>query len=506
MSELRPITILIAAMGGEGGGVLTNWIIDAAAACGFPVQSTSIPGVAQRTGATTYYIEIVPRALDYRPLLSLNPVPGEVDVMVASEFLEAGRAIANGFVTPDRTVLIASTHRVFAIAEKSAMGDGRFDMGRLFRAAAESARETVLFDMDEAARASGSILNAVLLGAIAGSGKLPIAPERFAAAVGAAGKAVDSNLAGFEFGLRHARGEIAALARAEAKRAGAGVALASLVARIERDFPAPAHEVLREGVKRLTDYQDAAYATQLLDLLLPVRDAERAGGGDGALVRETARHLALRLSYEDVIRVAQLKTAPGRLARIRAEVRAKAHEPVVVTEHFKPGRDEIAAILPQRLGAWVARRADGRQGRGGPSLHVKTTSVAGFALLRALAGLRRWRRRTHRFALEQQAIAAWLAAVCAAAAIDLRLAAEIAECARLIKGYGDTHARGTANYARIFAAVIQPALARPDQAAAARAAVGLAQARTAALADPEGDSLARTLASLAPPPEVRAAE
>jgi indolepyruvate ferredoxin oxidoreductase beta subunit len=503
MTGLQPITILIAAMGGEGGGVLTGWIVDAAAACGFPVQSTSIPGVAQRTGATTYYIEIVPALAKERPLLSLNPVPGEVDIMVASEFLEAGRAIANGFVTPDRTVLIASTHRVFAIAEKSAMGDGRFDLGRLFRAAAESARETVLFDMDEAARAAGSILNAVLLGAIAGSGKLPIAPERFAAAIassaGAAGKAVDSNLAGFDFGLRHARGEIAAMARAEAKRAGAGVALAALVARIERDFPAIAREILVEGVKRLADYQDDAYAAGYLDRLLPIRDAERKAGGDGALTRETARHLALRMSYEDVIRVAQLKTAPGRLARIRAEVRAKPHEPVVVTEHFKPGRDEIAAILPQHLGAWLARRT----WRLSPSLHLKTTSVTGFALLRALAGLRRWRPRTHRFALEQTAIAVWLEAVAAASAIDLKLAGEIAECARLIKGYGDTHARGTANYARIFAAIIEPALARADPAAAS----AVARARTAALADPEGDSLARTLESLAHPrPEVRAAE
>jgi indolepyruvate ferredoxin oxidoreductase alpha subunit len=56
----HPITILIAALGGEGGGVLTDWIISAAASQGFPVQSTSIPGVGQRTGATTYHIELVP--------------------------------------------------------------------------------------------------------------------------------------------------------------------------------------------------------------------------------------------------------------------------------------------------------------------------------------------------------------------------------------------------------------------------------------------------------------
>ena len=54
----RPICILIAALGGEGGGVMADWLIDAAAECGYPAQSTSIPGVAQRTGATTYYLEI----------------------------------------------------------------------------------------------------------------------------------------------------------------------------------------------------------------------------------------------------------------------------------------------------------------------------------------------------------------------------------------------------------------------------------------------------------------
>ena len=47
----RPITILIAALGGEGGGVLTDWIVSAAAQLDFPVQSTSIPGVAQHPRA-----------------------------------------------------------------------------------------------------------------------------------------------------------------------------------------------------------------------------------------------------------------------------------------------------------------------------------------------------------------------------------------------------------------------------------------------------------------------
>ena len=97
MSATRPITLLIAALGGEGGGVLTDWIVTAAEAAGFPVQSTSIPGVAQRTGATTYYIEIFPvpaRELGgKRPVLALTPGVGDIDVAVASELLEAGRPV-----------------------------------------------------------------------------------------------------------------------------------------------------------------------------------------------------------------------------------------------------------------------------------------------------------------------------------------------------------------------------------------------------------------------------
>ena len=89
-------SILIAALGGEGGGVLANWITSALWNAGYYAQGTSIPGVAQRTGATTYYIEYCRIPLSElggrRPVLALNPVPGRVDVMIASELIEAARA------------------------------------------------------------------------------------------------------------------------------------------------------------------------------------------------------------------------------------------------------------------------------------------------------------------------------------------------------------------------------------------------------------------------------
>ena len=141
----RPFTLLIAALGGEGGGVLTDWIVSAAEASGLPVQSTSIPGVAQRTGATTYYVEIFPVPFaelgGRRPVLALAPGVGDVDLVVASELLEAGRAIANGFVTTDRTLLIASVSRVYLTVEKMQMADGRYDSERLLKAAEQNAKQ-----------------------------------------------------------------------------------------------------------------------------------------------------------------------------------------------------------------------------------------------------------------------------------------------------------------------------------------------------------------------------
>ena len=149
-SNTRPLTILIAALGGEGGGVLTDWIVAAAESQNFPVQSTSIPGVAQRTGATTYHIELVPTSVSKsdkrRPILALAPGIGDVDLVVASELMEAGRAIAGGFVTPNRTTTIASTSRSYLVVEKMAMGDGRY------RPAAPSAIGGEEFEEHAAAR------------------------------------------------------------------------------------------------------------------------------------------------------------------------------------------------------------------------------------------------------------------------------------------------------------------------------------------------------------------
>ena len=201
--EGHAIKLLIAAMGGEGGGVLTSWIVGAAREAGLPVQATSIPGVAQRTGATTYYIEMWSKPLikgSSSPVFSLAPAPGEVDILVATELAEAGRMVAAGYVTPDRTTLLASCHRVYTTGEKMAMGDGRADVDCLLEGAEVRAKVATFIDMKGVALETGAVINAIVLGAISEIAVLPISTQILKGAIESEGKSVELNLSGFDAG------------------------------------------------------------------------------------------------------------------------------------------------------------------------------------------------------------------------------------------------------------------------------------------------------------------
>lgn len=499
MSAPRPIAILIAALGGEGGGVLADWLVEAAMAADLPVQGTSIPGVAQRTGATTYYIEMMPATLaalgGRRPILALTPGSGDIDVVLASEPMEGARAIGNGFVTPDRTTLIASTHRAYAIAERMAMGDGRYDIGRLTKAIETHAKRHLLLDMAALAKDAGAMINAVMLGALAAANVLPIPVEAFETAIRHDGKAVDANLRGFRAGLAAATCAATEPDRDGKRRKTTTPTVAFLEAEANAIIPASAREIAVEGLRRTAAYQDAAYATLYLERLKRILVADAQADAGGRLVRETARQLAVRMTFEDVVRVAEAKIAPERFARIRAEMGLKDGEPFRIVEFLKPGLDELCQPLPPRLARRVLAWAERRQWRPHWGMEIETTSLFGYARFWMLTKLKRFRPRGHRYALEQAAITQWLDLIVAAAQLSADVAIEIAECARLIKGYGDTWQRGTANYATIETQVIRPLLT--GTLPLTQGADAIASARTAALVDPEGEGLARCLAEIA---------
>ena len=500
----RPIKLTIAALGGQGGGVLTAWLISIAAAEGYIAQSTSVPGVAQRTGATIYYLEFFPRSALERagrePVMALMPVPGDVDCVLASELAEAGRAIQRGLVTSERTTLIASTHRAYSISEKSALGQGAADLEALLRLVRGSAQRLVLFNMEEVAERHQSVISSVLLGALAGSAVLPFRKESFAAAISAGGRAVEANLAAFEDAWQNAqRGDCGYSAEpntmpplALPERAP-DFELQELLERLRR-LPQPVQSLALQGVRRLIDYQDSAYAGLYLDRVEQIAVLEArlwADASSYALLEAVARGLALWMSFEDTIRVADLKTRSTRFARVRQEVQAAPGQLMGITEFMKPRVAEIAGTLPARVGRWVlkSRRASGWLSHFTGGRQIRTTTLGGFLLLHGVGGLRRWRRGTLRFQEENERIEAWLARIEALAPQNYTVATELARAQRLIKGYGDTHERGWRNF-NLLVGQLDWLAARSDGGAL------LARLAAAALADEEGVALGRELQAL----------
>ena len=486
------IKLAILAVGGQGGGVLTGWIEDLARANGYAAQATSVAGVAQRTGATVYYIEMAPhRAGEPFPIFSLMPAAGDVDIMITAEMMEAGRAIIRGFVTPDRTTLITSTHRALAVSEKMTPGDGIASSDEVMAAAEVAARRVIAADFDTLAIANGSVISASLFGALAGAGVLPFAREAFEAAIRAGGKGIDGSLRAFGAAYEVAANPVAAVAPVAVARAVAGVTgPARLVAEWDRlaarvaALPETVAELALPGLRKVVEFQDLAYGAEYLDRLAAVMARDDAAHG-WALSREAAKYVANAMAYDDIIRVADLKTRARRFDRIRKEMRVKDANVLHLTEFFHPRAAEIVGMFPARLGAkveadpkWMDRLTrwfdKGRR--------LRTDSLPAFVVLHVLGGMKGWRRRTLRHAQEQAHLARWLDLALGQVAGNYDLAVELIRCRRLIKGYSDTHARGHSKFDRVVAASLRIA-ARGDAADWCR------RLREAALQDEEGKAL-----------------
>jgi indolepyruvate ferredoxin oxidoreductase beta subunit len=499
----RPLTILVCALGGEGGGVLSEWLFETALACGHSAQSTSIPGVAQRTGATTYYVEVFARPDaelgGRRPVFSLNPVPGGIDLLVSSELLETVRQIGLGMAAAERTLIVSSSARALTVAEKMQMSDGRLSDAALLATVQRHCRAAEVLDMAALARSAGTVISAVLLGAIAATGVLPFPRAAFEDTIRRGGKGVDASLRGFAaaFDAIEARRVQHAAAQQLAQSmlpSPAPAAAPVLPAGLAPRFPAALHELIALGHARLVDYQDAAYAQLYIERLERVLAAERSSDpAASATTLETARWLALWMAFDDIVRVAALKLRGTRSARVKREVAARDDEIVKVFDHFKPGVPEFAALLPRRLAEALNRWDARRRARGLDAwalpMKIGTHTVLGALALRIAAGMKGQRRRGSRFALEQALIERWLAALEAGTREHWSLGHEIAQCGRLIKGYGSTNERAKHNLLHVIDE-LAPATAGRN---ALQRAEAIRAARIAALADDAGKALDQTL-------------
>ncbi len=468
------INIVAAALGGQGGGVFTNWLIDVAQANDWAVQTTSLAGVAQRTGATIYYIEMIPKT-DQQAVMSLFPSQGDIDIAICSEIAEAGRMLQRGFITADRTTLVTSTNRVFSIIEKIGLADSTIDPDEILDLAQRYAKQFVGMDMQAIADKNKSVISAVMLGALAGSGALPFSQQSFADAIKASGKGVDASLAAFNAAFKvAAEGQESTTDTTEENEASTAE-LPNVDGFPLGDFPAAAQPLIALGIERTRNYQDADYAHLYLDKLKTISGLDN-GDKDYELTQLTARYLALWMCFEDVPRVAQLKLREQRLEEVRREVGATSDQIFYVTEYFAPRVEEMCAVMPAKLGAGVMNSALGKTVlgwfTGGKKLRTNTVSVN--LALRFLAWLRKFRRDSLGYQHEHRMIDAWLTAIVDAAPGNPELACELARCGRLVKGYGDTRHRTSQQLLAIVEAVNQQSITTAEK---------VSELREAALAD-----------------------
>lgn len=484
MSDILKIAVL--AVGGQGGGVLSGWIRDLAEQNGFDAQVTSVAGVAQRTGATIYYIEMAPKG-PKAPVFALSPTPGDIDILIAAEIMEAGRAAQRGFLSPDRTALIASTHRILAVSEKEIPGDGRGDGALVLETLSGYAKQIVAFDMEQVAKEAGSLISASLFGGLARAQVLPFETDAFRAVLEASRKGAAASLRAFEAALVHTD---TPQGTAQKSPRGADGPQDLLVAWQKLQAEARAlseSSMLQSGLRKVVDYQDVAYGQDYLERLRPFM------GHDPALDEVAAKYIANAMCYDDILRVADLKTRATRTARLRQDQEIGADGIVQITEYFHPRTEEVIATLPRRLGAWidqsqVARRVLGRLFRKGRRL--RTDRMGGFVLLWLVAGLRPYRRALTRHATEMAHLDRLTQAALRHLPDRPALAMEILNCQRLIKGYSDTHARGLSRFDQVMAGAEQ-VLTRDD------AADWVRRLRTAALADTDGMALTGALVTVA---------
>ena len=516
MSMMRntkaPLRILICALGGEGGGVLVNWIVAAARAAGYGVQATSVPGVAQRTGSTSYYVEIAEGGA--APVFSLVPMPGRVDVVLASELVEAARVMEGGFVSPGLTTLIASTSRVYSTAEKIAMGDGRFDEEAIRTAAGTLAKSAHLLDLQALATQHGTFVSATLFGALAGSGALPW-PVELSKGVLGTGSSAEASLGGMEAAMAAVGTDRVGMGEGDADENDGGTGESEAESGVQppdallrglpgaesteglpgtEGLPASLTEVIGYGRARVLDFQDeryaALYAERVGTLLAgaDLRDPQALHA-----VTEASRRLALWMAYEDVARVADLKTRHERFRRIRSESRMQPGQILHVTEYLKPRAEEVADVMPVGIGKWIMARVEAGKGLPllGRGINVRSNGAPGYWMLRLVASLKRIRRRSLRYHREQQSIEEWLRAFNAALPASAAFAGALAELPRLRKGYSDTMQRGLAAWSRIMEAIVRPAL---SSGVTAHEAGRLRRAVAAAMADERHAALDALLA------------
>lgn len=248
-------------------------------------------------------------------------------------------------------------------------------------------------------------------------------------------------------------------------------------------LPESGMAVASDAIHLLIDYQGTGYAQLYVDRL---RRFVGKNGVDDAMLTEIAQLMAARMSYEDLIRIAQLKLT-GLADRSRTQPRS------VDVRKFR--LDELVGVLPAVIAEYLI---DALEWAGWTHRNVKlrfsTANWFGIFRLKIGAGLRRWRRYSVRYAKERVWVERWLHMIDRSLTKQPAAAFAIVQTATMIRGYGDVYRQGMADWNAIIDGLVKPTfdgvLALTDLAGA------VTEARTAVMPDPRQAALKRKIAEI----------
>jgi indolepyruvate ferredoxin oxidoreductase beta subunit len=475
------IKILIPAIGGQGGGVLTEWIVQAFFLEEYDAQGISLPGLSQRGGSTVYYLEAHPRpdSEEKSIIFAQFPVPGEVDIILAQEFLELGRALELGYGS-DKTTIVTSTHRVYSTLEKMPIGSGIYSDENLRKIAVGFSSKVIELNALELSKVNGMdelAVNGILLGALSASGAIPIDKKSFIRSIEMVGVAVNASLKAFEVGWDYAHSSSDSNIESSAKwnsfikeRADKlddkeKQEYLARISNIETEYPENLREILAESVYRLMDYQDMDYADTYLSEVKIINEIDNNTKGTGYKLTELyAKNLALLMSYEDGVRVAELKIKSERFKRIREEMRLRDDQVFHVIDYLKPDAEEIYGLLPNALVApvlsFTQTRLFKKIWRRKKPLTMEqtpvTNSFSGYLTLWSLAKMKFLRPRSFRYKKEYRLITRYIESINKYASYDYKLACLVAKSAQMVKGYGKVRRRTMDAFYRFLDNIISP--------------------------------------------------
>jgi len=485
-SEL--IKILIPAVGGQGGGVLTEWLVQAFFLEEHDVQAISLPGLSQRGGSTVYYLEACSKKLSNgRPIIySQYPVPGDVDIILAQEFLELGRILELGYGS-DRTIIISSTHRIYSTLEKLPIGSGIYSNQNLEKLAQNFSSNFFGVDVLDLAKKNGMdelSINAMLYGILAASDALPINKDSYLKSIEKVGVAVKSNMEAFNIGWEYIKNNGSNNEREKLNDPEALISekldefddkhreeYQELINSLRDNYPDNLLGVLIEAVHRLIDYQGIWYATKYIkdvDNICQIEKQLRKNSSE--LTEQFAKNLALWMSFEDGIRVADLKINSSRFKRIKEEMMIKSNQVFKVIDYLKPDSAEIYGLLPYTIVAPFVKLSESdffkkiwkRKKPLTFSQKPVTTTFMGFIRLWFLTKFKRFRPYSYRFVIEHRVIDKYKSSVQKYAKMDYELGLIIARSGKIIKGYGNVRRRSIRDFNRFLDNIIGP-IAKIDE-------------------------------------------